>query len=142
MVAADTTNSTLNKLGSHSADRTLTEVLIVEDEANVASLLSEYLKQQGYMVAVAKTVSMAREGLYEMSPDIVFLDVHLPDGLGLDLIPFLRSNHDCRIIVMSADEHYMHKAVRGKVRADVFLPKPFKVESVRKTLIYLEQLQE
>ncbi len=142
MTAAETTNNIFNTSEQSDIGNRSTEVLIVEDEPNVASLLSDYLQEQGYMVSVAKTVSMAREGLYEMSPDIVFLDINLPDGLGLDLIPMLRNNHNCRIIAMSADEFYMHKAVHGKNRADVFLPKPFKVNYVRKTLEYLEQLQE
>ncbi|MEJ2004877.1 MAG: response regulator [Cyclobacteriaceae bacterium] len=118
------------------------EVLIVEDEENVANLLSEHLRNTGFMVALADTVSMAREGLYEMSPDIVFLDIHLPDGLGLDLIPFLRRNHDCKIVAMSSDEQYMKKAVEGDSHADVFLPKPFKINTIDKTLAYLEQLQD
>jgi len=113
------------------------EILIVEDEVNVANLLSDHLRSLGYMVSVAETVSMAREGLYEMSPDLVFLDMNLPDGLGLDLIPFLRQNHDCKIVAMSSDEHFIYDAMQGNSRADVFLPKPFKIAAVEKTLAYL-----
>ena len=127
-----------NSKPHNEGEKQFLNVLIVEDEPELADLLRQYLENRDYAVALATSVYQAREGLYEMSPDIVFLDINLPDGSGVDLIPLLRRNHNCRIIAMSADNHNMNDALGGKFHADVFLIKPFKLETVGKTLDILD----
>jgi DNA-binding response OmpR family regulator len=113
---------------------TAMSVLIVEDDTTIAKLLREFLERGDHHVAVSSTISEAREALFQMSPDVVFLDMNLPDGKGLDLIPLLRKNHDCHIIAMSGNQQFMLKTLSGTYHADVFLTKPFDFKTVKKTL--------
>ncbi len=65
-------------------------ILMVEDEQKVSSFNREYLEGQGYTVSTAETISKARFLLEEYTPDLVLLDVMLPDGLGFDFCAELR----------------------------------------------------
>src|SRR5687768_14199851 len=61
-------------------------ILIVEDDPHIAANLAELLQNEGHQTAIAATVAAARASLLQRKPQIVFLDVYLPDGKGLDLL--------------------------------------------------------
>ena len=65
-------------------------ILMVEDEQNICDFNSEYLEGQGYEVSVAATLYQARFLLEEHTPDLILLDVMLPDGRGWDFCAELR----------------------------------------------------
>jgi DNA-binding response OmpR family regulator len=99
------------------------DVLIIEDDPDIQALLQHYLTQLGCDVAVAST---GHEGLLlamSLVPEVVFVDVMLPDMLGNDVIDALRTemrSAGCQIIVLSALEPDLHGA-----RADIVMTKPF-----------------
>jgi two-component system alkaline phosphatase synthesis response regulator PhoP len=66
-------------------------VLLVEDEADLAFLIGRNLEQQGYAVTTCPTVAAARAALDRGAPDLLLLDVNLPDGTGFELLRGLRA---------------------------------------------------
>ncbi|WP_432117809.1 response regulator [Streptomyces sp. bgisy032] len=87
------------------------------------------------VVGVAHTGAQAIEAVDELRPDLVLLDLYLPDLFGLDVIPRLRAaGHDCDIMVISAAREA--ETVRGAVRRGVvdYLLKPFDLEELRSRL--------
>jgi DNA-binding NtrC family response regulator len=72
-------------------------ILLVDDEPELASVLSEFLVQQGYAVVSAHSVAAARQALAGQSFALVLLDLRLPDGSGVDLM------HEARAAVASPE---------------------------------------
>jgi DNA-binding NtrC family response regulator len=79
-----------------------TRILIIEDHADSAEFLRLLLEPEGYIVSTAATAQYAREQLKASSPDIILMDLMLPDVEGLDLLRELRAiRPECQIIVVS-----------------------------------------
>ena len=80
--------------------------LVVEDDAGVARTLEQLLVSTGYSVDAAPTLADARRLLAERTPDVVLLDIHLPDGNGLDLLASLcgdQPTKDIPVIILSGE---------------------------------------
>ncbi|MEU9577188.1 response regulator [Streptomyces chilikensis] len=110
------------------------DVLVVDDDFMVARVHRAFVEDvPPFRVAgVAGTAEQAVAAVDELRPDLVLLDLYLPDGSGLDVIPRLRAaGHDCDVMVVSAAREA--DAVRGAVRHGVvdYLLKPFAREDLR-----------
>ncbi len=100
-------------------------ILMVEDEKKVSSINREYLEGQGYDVSAAETLSKARFLLEEYSPDLILLDVMLPDGLGFDFCSELRQKTNAPIIFLSSrneNESILQGLMQG---GDDYIVKPY-----------------
>lgn len=98
--------------------------LIVDDEPDICNLLSGLLGRAGYVCSVAHSMKEGRAVLDDEPYDAVFLDIHLPDGSGYDLIPAIRAQSArSRCVVISAVD--AERASAMAAGADAFLPKPF-----------------
>ena len=64
----------------------MTKILIVDDEYDIVDLLDDFLTQHGYETGRAHSKKETLEALAHSTPDIVLLDIKLPDGLGLDIL--------------------------------------------------------
>ncbi|MER7486329.1 response regulator [Streptomyces sp. NPDC126497] len=109
-------------------------VLVVDDDFRVARVHRAYVERLDVfrVVGVAGTGEQAIAAVDELRPDLVLLDLYLPDLFGLDVIPRLRTaGHDCDVMVISAAREA--DAVRGAVRHGVvdYLLKPFDFEDLR-----------
>ncbi|MCG9597571.1 response regulator [Vibrio sp. Isolate25] len=98
----------------------VTRVMIIEDDLNIAQLHQRYLEQiDGYdVIGIATTKVEAEIQLDVFSPDLLLLDVYLPDGTGLELLQTLRSrNQSCDVILITAarDVDTLQQAMRGGV---------------------------
>ncbi len=113
------------------------DVLVVDDDFMVARIHRAFVErvEPFRVVGVAHTGAQAIEAVDELRPDLVLLDLYLPDLFGLDVIPRLRAaGHDCDIMVISAAREA--ETVRGAVRRGVvdYLLKPFDLEELRSRL--------
>ena len=77
------------------------KLLLVEDEADVLEINREYFEGKGYETACASTLSKARFYLEEHAPDLILLDVMLPDGSGFDFCAELRKQTNAPIIFLT-----------------------------------------
>ena len=104
-----------------------THVLVVDDEAAILRFLKPALEANGYEMASAGTVAEATKRIAADSPDIVLLDLGLPDGDGKDVIRRAREWSDVPIIVLSARERETEKIVSLDLGADDYVNKPFNI---------------
>lgn len=100
-------------------------ILVVDDDARLLALLTEYLQKQGYQVATAADGAGMKEALATAKFDLIVLDVMLPDTDGLTLARSLRSAECCPIIMLSARGEEIDRIVGLEVGADDYIAKPF-----------------
>ncbi|MDE6814486.1 MAG: response regulator transcription factor [Lachnospiraceae bacterium] len=100
-------------------------ILLIEDEENIRSFIATTLKNQNYKII---TASSGTEGLHlcaSLCPDLVLLDLGLPDMDGMTVIKKLREWNSTPIIVISARSHEQEKAKALDGGADDYITKPF-----------------
>lgn len=105
-------------------------ILIVEDEEHIATSLAGVLSDEGYNVFTAGTL---KEGLVEAatrSPDLVVLDLALPDGDGLVILKEIRAYSMLPVIVLSARINEEQKVQALDMGADDYLTKPFGISEL------------
>jgi two-component system KDP operon response regulator KdpE len=102
-------------------------VLVVEDDAEIRALIQSTLSVEGFEVQTAVTVSEANALLRHALPDILLLDLGLPDGDGADLVRAVRQQHNLPILVISARHQESQKIQLLDAGADDYLTKPFSV---------------
>jgi DNA-binding response OmpR family regulator len=100
-------------------------VLVVEDEASIASFVSLYLKNAGYAVRTAATGSEALAQLAAEQPGLIVLDLMLPDIDGIEVCRRIRKTSDVPILMLTARDEDVDKIIGLEVGADDYLTKPF-----------------
>jgi CheY-like chemotaxis protein len=101
------------------------KVLIVDDELDICYLLSGMLKQRNLRTSFVNSLSDAVIALQTDTPTILFLDNHLPDGFGLDFIPFVKKNYpDTKIIMITAHDGATERKQAYDGGVDLFVAKP------------------
>ncbi len=105
-------------------------VLSVDDDENLQLVIKEYLEEDGYNVVTASSAKLAMEKIETTAPDIVLLDLVLPDGEGLNLIPSFRSKTGARVIVVSGKSDTMEKVICLEMGADDYMTKPFEMREL------------
>jgi len=102
-----------------------TRILVVEDEARIAEVVQQYLERDGHMVVRAATGGAALDAAARRRPDLVILDLGLPDMSGEDVCRRLREGSDVPIIMLTARDAE-EDLVRGlQLGADDYVTKPF-----------------
>ena len=107
-----------------------TEILIVEDEQAISEPLAESLEREGFGTEVAATVASAREALRRRPPDLILLDVMLPDVDGRDLAREIRRDSDVPIIMLTARGEEIDRVLGLEIGADDYVVKPFSVREL------------
>ena len=113
-------------------------VLVVEDEVDISSSLAYALRASGYDVMVADRGSSALEALETFLPDLVLLDLMLPDMSGIDICRGLRrsqSREQPAVVILSARAQEVDRVVGFEIGADDYVAKPF---SVRELMLRIE----
>jgi two-component system, OmpR family, response regulator RegX3 len=104
-------------------------ILLVEDEISITEPLAEALRSEGFETQVAGTVAEALE-LARNAPDLVLLDVMLPDGSGFDVCRELRQSSRVPIIMLTARGEEADRVVGLELGADDYVVKPFSAREV------------
>ena len=103
----------------------MAQLLIVDDDASIRTMLREYLQGHGHAVHEAANGAQMRERMEVKPPDVVLLDLRLPGEDGLMLARFLREHHDVGIIMVTASGDIVDRVVGLEVGADDYITKPF-----------------
>jgi CheY-like chemotaxis protein len=104
---------------------TALHVLVVDDDPDIAHLLSRYLGSQGLRVTVAASARAARDAVLAQSFDVMLLDLTLPDEDGLTLMRDLRKHWQGPVIIVSGRGESVERVVGLELGADDFVTKPF-----------------
>src|SRR5215216_1325760 len=102
-------------------------IVLVEDDAIVASAVTEVLELNGYTVWRAEDGNQAKALVEEKHPDLVVLDLILPDVDGLVLCSDLKALADVPVVICSATTRKRDTVLGLKLGADDFIPKPFDI---------------
>jgi DNA-binding response OmpR family regulator len=100
-------------------------VLVVEDEASIASFVALYLKNAGYQVRVAASGGEAASHLANGEISLIILDLMLPDVDGIELCRRIRQRSDVPILMLTARDEDVDKIIGLEVGADDYMTKPF-----------------
>ena len=99
--------------------------IIVDDDAEHLALLSEYLEGYGMEVRTFSDGKGVLDAVNETSPDVVILDIVLPQKSGLEILTEIRRSSDVPVIMLSAKGEHEDRIVGLELGADDYMPKPF-----------------
>jgi two-component system response regulator RegX3 len=105
-------------------------VLVVEDEPSIADPFARALLRGGFRPTVARTGAEALRAVHELAPDVVLLDLALPDADGRDVCRQIRAGSDVPIIIITASGSVTDRVVGLELGADDYVVKPFAVGEV------------
>jgi two-component system KDP operon response regulator KdpE len=117
----------------------VTTVLVIEDEPRTVEVLMELTRHLGYVSVAARTGAQGIQVAREQQPDLILLDLGLPDLGGLRVIGQLREFTDAPILVVSGSTQRRRKADALDAGADDFVDKPFEVAELRARLAAAER---
>ena len=100
-------------------------ILIVEDEDAIGNVLSSILIANEYIPVIAKNGEQALIMLRSVQPDVVLLDLGLPDMDGLRILKKVKETHGCPVLVVSARDNEWDKVEALDMGADDYITKPF-----------------
>jgi two-component system phosphate regulon response regulator OmpR len=106
-------------------------LLLVDDEAELLSLLAEYFGRQGFQVWTAADAAAARTIVAAAAPQVAVIDVHMPGEDGLSLARWLRVEHpQLGIVMLSAASEAIDRIVGLEIGADDYVAKPFELREL------------
>ncbi len=101
------------------------KILIVEDDKEIGKLIKLYLSKEGYEVIISETASSGLQKYYEENPDLIILDLMLPDFSGLKALKEIKKEKDIPIIIITAKGEEDDRILGFKEGADDYITKPF-----------------
>ncbi len=108
------------------------KVLIIDDEEGIAKILSKFIQQEGHEAFSAFTAKDGLERAETLNPDVILLDVHLPDMVGLEVLGQINERKMPARVVMITGEGSVDTAVQAmKMGAEDYLEKPLNVEKLK-----------
>jgi len=106
------------------------KVMVIEDEFSINDILTFALSTEGYEAKGAFSSKEAKELIKNFNPNLVLLDLNLPDEDGFDLCKFITSNYKIPIIMLTARNDVIDKILGLELGADDYITKPFNIKEV------------
>ena len=106
------------------------KILVVDDDQNICELLRLYLEKEGYEVAIANSGRGALEAFDREAPDLMLLDIMLPELDGWQVCREIRKKSQCPIIMLTAKGEVFDKVLGLELGADDYVTKPFEAKEV------------
>lgn len=108
----------------YTTDKSL-HILVVDDDLRICRLVSNYLSKEGYKISTANDGKQMWQIFKRNAPDIIILDLILPDEDGIDIAKELRATSDVGIIMLTSKQEQIDKIIGLEVGADDYITKPF-----------------
>ncbi len=103
----------------------MTHVFVVDDEKNIREILQKYLVNEGYKVTLFADGDHLLSEIHRLSPDLLVLDIMMPNMNGLELCREIRKKSDIPIIFVSARDEEFDRILGLEIGGDDYLTKPF-----------------
>ena len=123
-------------------------VFVIDDEQNIRDILEKYLKKEGFTVSTFQDGAEVLRALKTSEPDLLVLDIMMPNVDGLELLRRLRKQSFIPVIVVSARDEELDRILGLELGADDYLTKPFsprelvvRIKNIFKRMDRLEQGQ-
>ena len=105
-------------------------ILVVDDDPDIAQTLRSYLEQSGYLVSVASDGKQAIQAFHSVRPDLIVLDLMMPEMDGMEVTRTIRRHSDVPIIMLTARVDETDKLIGLEMGADDYVTKPFSPREV------------
>ena len=106
------------------------KILVVDDDRNICELLRLYIEKEGFEVAIANDGRKALEMFESEKPDLIMLDIMLPELDGWQVCREIRKKSQCPIIMLTAKGEVFDKVLGLELGADDYVVKPFETKEV------------
>lgn len=106
------------------------KVLIVDDDQNICELLRLYIEKEGFETRIANDGKAALEAFDEYNPDLIMLDIMLPELDGWQVCREIRKKSQCPIIMLTAKSEVFDKVLGLELGADDYVVKPFEAKEI------------
>lgn len=106
------------------------KILIIEDEENISYILSHYLNNEGFKTKVANSGNQGLQFVREFHPDLILLDLMLPDIEGFEVCKRISVDYIIPIIMITAKSDDVDKILGMELGADDYITKPFNIREV------------
>ena len=106
------------------------KILVVDDDRNICELLRLYIEKEGFEVAIANDGRKALEMFESEKPDLIMLDIMLPELDGWQVCREIRKKSQCPIIMLTAKGEVFDKVLGLELGADDYVVKPFEAKEV------------
>ncbi len=124
----------------NQVEREASQILIVEDDDNLGDTLVEYLTSIGHKAILSKSVKDAQANFKAFAPNIVLMDIGLPDGSGLELAKaFKKERNDFVLLFLSALNDPDIKVQGLEIGAEDYITKPF---ALKELILRLKKIQK
>lgn len=111
------------------------KILIVDDEVDICFLFDRILRKRNLKMKCAYNLAEAKASIQMETPAVIFLDNCLPDGQGMDLIPYLKQHYPgTQVIMVTANDSIADKNTAFQRGADDFLEKPLSLARINGAL--------
>jgi DNA-binding response OmpR family regulator len=100
-------------------------IVVIEDELKIGQMIKDYLEKEGFTVFTAENGAKGIEHVRQKSPDLVILDLMLPDMSGLEICRTLNRENSTPIIMLTAKSQETDRIVGLEMGADDYITKPF-----------------
>ncbi|MGI6548782.1 MAG: response regulator transcription factor [Syntrophomonadales bacterium] len=101
------------------------KILIAEDDTKIINLIRLYLEREGMSVVCASNGREALRLFDEVSPDLIILDIMMPEMDGLEVLKYIRRDHFTPVILLTARDDELDKVLGLEIGADDYVTKPF-----------------
>ena len=106
------------------------KILVVDDDQNICELLRLYIEKEGFDVVIANDGRKALEMFDQENPDLIMLDIMLPELDGWQVCREIRKKSQCPIIMLTAKGEVFDKVLGLELGADDYVVKPFEAKEV------------
>ncbi|AAO35045.1 DNA-binding response regulator [Clostridium tetani] len=106
------------------------KIIVIEDEFSINDILTFALKEEGYRVKSTFSSQEARKIMKEFRPNLVLLDINLPDESGFELCKFITCKYKIPILMITARNDLVDKVLGLELGADDYITKPFHIKEV------------
>ena len=107
-----------------------TKILVIDDDSELNDLLSDFFESQGAKVITVERPSMGLKNVRDLHPDVVVLDVMLPEMDGFEVAKKIRENSAVPIVMLTARGDVNDRITGLEIGADDYMPKPFDVREL------------
>ena len=108
----------------------MTKILVVDDDSNICELLRLYIEKEGFETRIANDGKAALEAFDEYNPDLIMLDIMLPELDGWQVCREIRKKSQCPIIMLTAKSEVFDKVLGLELGADDYVVKPFEAKEI------------
>lgn len=106
------------------------KIMIIEDDVNISELLKLYLEKEGFLCSSYTSPLAAMKNLNQENPDLILLDIMLPEMDGYDVIKLIRKEKNLPVIMLTAKGETFDKVLGLELGADDYIVKPFDPKEV------------